>query len=59
MLDIDYGDISNDIQGIIDDRYAGETFIAHQSESIGQGFVTTRSVSSKQIIRFCFGRLIS
>jgi len=35
MLDIDYGDISNDIQGIIDDCYAGETFIAHQSESVG------------------------
>jgi hypothetical protein len=30
MLDIDNGDISNDIQGIINDRYASEAFIAHQ-----------------------------
>ncbi len=29
MLHIDCGDISDDIQGIIDNSYASEAFIAH------------------------------
>lgn len=56
MLDIDCGDISKNVEGVIDDCHAGEAFITHQSESVGQGLVATRIVSSKCMMTLCFGR---